>query len=161
MVGIDSRIDLDGLRQLYKGNQAARALLDHFAERERNRKETPVHRLLSTLPATGDKPSRAQVIQVLKKLEDFGCGRFVVGRHGAKSRFVWRASLVSVAQAASGELDEVESAPEDNGSEDTAMIDHAFQLRRDTTVTITLPADLTVVEAVRLADFLKTLPFER
>lgn len=37
---------------------------------------------------------------------------------------------------------------------------HGFQLRPDLLVSFRLPADLTTPEAARLADFIKTLPFD-
>ena len=39
-------------------------------------------------------------------------------------------------------------------------IEHRYQLRPDRQVLLVLPADLTAREAGRLAEFIKTLPFD-
>ena len=156
----DDDVDLDGVRRLYGGDEAAQALLDHLAGRERDRRVTPVDRLLVNVAREGTVLSRGELIRVLRLLEELGCGRFVPGRRGHKSRFEWEASLVSVGQVAAGEAEEFEDAPEDTGINDEVdLIGHSFQLRRDLPVEIELPADLTASEADRLASFIKTIPF--
>ncbi len=161
MVGITgSDVDLDGIRSLYSNDGAARALLDHLAGRERNRAVTPVDRLLINVAREGTELSRGDVIRVLRRLEEFGCGTFIPGRRGHKSRFKWDASFVSVGQVAAGEADEFEDAPADDaGGDDVEMLEHGFQLRRDLPVNLELPADLSSSEAERLASFIRTLPF--
>jgi len=157
---IGSDVDLGGIRAFYSDDAAARALLDHLAGRERNRAVTPVERLLVNVSREGTELSRGNVIRVLRRLAELGCGTFVPGRRGYKSRFEWDASLVSVGQVAAGEADEFEDAPEkDAGNDDVEMLKHGFQLRRDLPVDLELPADLTPSEAERLAGFIRTLPF--
>jgi hypothetical protein len=41
------------------------------------------------------------------------------------------------------------------------LLEHQFRLRRDVRVSFRLPADFNSAEASRLADFIKTLPFDR
>jgi hypothetical protein len=154
-------IDEVALQRLYRENRAARAILDHFASRERNWSVTTVDRLLANVTNEGPQISRGDVIDVLKKLEEARCGEFRVGRRGWSSRFVWSVGMVAVGQSAAGEPVEIELvAPEDQGEEaELQLLGHKFQLRPDLAVSIDLPRNLTATEASRLADFIRTLPF--
>lgn len=147
------------LQQLYRENKSARHVLDHFARRERNWSSTTVDRILANVLADGAQVSRADIIFVFKELETCGCGVFRTGRKGFLSRFEWTVGMVSVGQAAAGETDRVEAiGEEETGEEEGSMFQHAFRLRRDFTAKFELPADLTPAEAIRLAEFIKTLP---
>ena len=57
---------------------------------------------------------------------------------------------------------QIVQAVEDADQEDLqpSAIKHSYRLRPDFIVQIELPADLNAREAERLADFIKTLPFE-
>jgi hypothetical protein len=65
-----------------------------------------------------------------------------------------------VGKAASGQgtLEAVSGEP-DEEDRVAQTIRHEYRLRPDFTAEIELPEDLTTREALRLADFLKTLPF--
>jgi hypothetical protein len=169
-----NNVDEKRLRQLYRSDEAAKALFDHLARRERNRNELPVDRLALNIATEGSTASRSDVVRVLKALEQAGCGKYVAGRKGHQSRFQWHVDMVAVGRYASGQAavineinpaaaDEAEildtrDAPTDstNGSDE---LTHRFQLRPDLLVSIGLPINLTAVEAARLADFIRTLPF--
>jgi hypothetical protein len=161
------RVNVSKLRELYAKSAAARAILDHFAKRERDWHATGVDRLQSVVASEGTPISRADVIQVLQELDATGCGNFVVGRRGKKSRFVWHVGMVSVGRLAAGEsvpVDPLESAiaPEtpDEETESNAIV-HKYVLRTTYPVSIELPADLTTTEAGRLAAFIRTLPLNQ
>jgi hypothetical protein len=158
-----SSVDVKKLQRLYTGNAGARAVLDHFASRERNWGVTPVGRIQAILQGGGTAVSRGDVIHVFKALEDAGCGAFKVGRKGWESRFEWTAQMVSVGQAASGESVKVEEVTQDEiiGEESELALRHSFQLRPDAVVTIELPRNLTTTEADRLARFVQSLPFDQ
>jgi hypothetical protein len=149
---------VDELRKLYKSNAAARSLLDYFAARERNARRSPVERLCAV---TGI--SRADVIDLFRKLEEMSLGRFLVGRRGQPSRFEWDFAMISVGQAATGETANIEQDEIEDVTEEAIAgsdgIKHHFRLRPDFPVELELPANLTSAEANRLADFIKTLPF--
>lgn len=150
---------IDALRKLYKSNAAARKLLDYCAGRERNARVSSVDR---TATVTG--LSRAEVIEVFRDFEGLELGRFIVGRRGQPSRFEWQVAMVSVGQSATGEATEIESDDIDDVGDDpdeasSEGIKHTFRLRPDFPVEVELPANLTSTEASRLADFIKTLPF--
>ena len=144
------------LQALYRTSVPASKLLDNFASRRRDRKIIEVDRLEQIHPDV----TRTEIIDILKKLDEFGLGHFLVGRRGAASRFEWDVTMQSVGKAAlgegviedvSGELDDEDAFPQ--------TVHHEYRLRADFTAHIELPLDLSTREAVRLADFLKTLPF--
>lgn len=168
-----SRVDTNLLRRLYQADDAARAVFDHFAHRERNWKEQNVDRLLHNIAKEGSQASRSDVVRVLKSLEKAGCGKFIVGRGGHQSRFRWDVEMVAVGGYAAGEptvIEEIDpGAPTEEEAERVSEslpsggvqeITHTFRLRPSLPVTFGLPVDLTAAEAARLSDFIKTLPFD-
>lgn len=149
---------IDQLRALYKTSAAAAKILDHFASRVRDRSVVEVDRIEQVLPDI----TRADIIDVFRKLEELGFGRFVVGRRGASSRFEREVSLPSLGKAAAGQGTIVAAANDsDDADEELATIRHQYRLRPTFAAQIDLPADLTEKEAERLASFIRTLPFER
>ncbi len=163
MTPLDSeKVNVGKLRGVYSRHKAARALLDHFAKRKNAMRQTSVDRLLTVLRDDGTEVSRGDLIDVLRELEDTGCGTFRIGRRGWPSRFEWRVDLVSVGQAAAGERKEIENITDEAVEEEVEeqVFPHLFQLRPGQQVKLELPRDLTSREAARLADFIKTLPFD-
>lgn len=71
--------------------------------------------------------------------------------------------MVSVGQAAAGEVEQVEHVTdEDLGEEEAeATFKHTFRLRPDSAITFELPKNLSAGEAERLAQYIRTLPFEQ
>jgi hypothetical protein len=151
-------IDQPGLRKFYKESAAARGVLDHFAGRERDWSATPVDRLVYNVGVEGSEASRGDVIEVLRRLEALGCGRYVVGRRGHSSRFEWKVSMVSAGQYAAAERDDIAKLADDVGEEGESTRKHPFNLRRDMKIELELPVDLTPAEAERVAKFVLTLP---
>lgn len=155
-------IDIASLRKLYAASRSAKAAFDHFAQRRNNSARTTIDRLQSALRGGGQDVSRRDVIELFKSLQDAGCGTFVVGRRGKPSRFEWSVDLTDVGRSAAGEHVKVEAITEsdqedidDNGE----MVEHRYHLRAGVELRIALPRDLTVSEAGRVADFVRTLPF--
>ena len=163
-VALSPAHQIEILHNLYEQDAQARAVLDHFANRERNQNVSPVRRLMANVAHEGVSLSRGQIVNVLRNLDGLGVGKFIPGRRGYESRFEWRVSSKSVGQVAAGESTEIEqNAPDsedvsDSGSDE--MIEHRFQLRPEIAVALSLPADLTEREAMRLARFIGTLPFK-
>lgn len=154
--------DVDQLRQLYQSDAAARAFLDHCAQRRRNQTETTVDRALANLNREGGAFARADIVRVLKGLADIGCGDFVTGRRGWPSRFVWSTGMIDVGRVAAGEdqqIEQIEQETDEQGATQN-FLTHAFYLRRDVSVEIELPTDLRADEAERLARFISALPFD-
>lgn len=158
-------IDLKRLQILYSGSSVNKEAFDHFASRLNNSRETKVERLQDLLRFKGIEASRKEIIELFRGLEEANCGEFVTGRHGHSSRFAWSVSLVDVGQAAAGETASVDPLTEsDRQAEDPEevsanLLPHRFVLRPGIEVSLPLPRDLTKVEATRLADFVRTLPF--
>ncbi len=151
------------LRALYSGNPIAKATFDYFASRDRNATETKTDRLEAVIANQGVRVGRSEVIRVMRKLEEAGCGKYVEGRHGHPSRFEWSVELKSVAEVAKGGAISVGRLDdEDADSAVTAAVTdievHPYRLRQGLTVQLNLPVDLSTAEASRLADFIKTLP---
>ncbi|KQB13460.1 hypothetical protein H9N28_01625 [Rhodobacter capsulatus] len=91
------------VRRLYRDDAVARQLFDWVGSLQRDAVETTIDRLESKLEI-----SRPAAVELAKKLEASGCGRFIVGRKGAQSRFEWFFSRVSLGRVAGGASDELE-----------------------------------------------------
>lgn len=165
---VEKEINLKELRRLYSTDTCARALLDHISQRRYNSFESTVDRLEAVLKREGADCSRRDVVGALRSLEQLKCGTFVMGRRGQASRFQWGVEMIGVGKAARGEetmvepLKQEEARPEDTEEKEgaTRSIRHTFNLRPDYTVTVDLPSDFSQKEALRLAEFVKTLPFD-
>lgn len=157
------------LKTLYRDDASAKAILDYFSTRKKAMRVSSVERI-----GYKSKVAYAEVVRVFKELAAAGCGQFLNGRKGHKSRMEWEYSLVSLGLVAKGEaaipelidlssLDEEEddlaTVVADDDAED-GTLSHVFQLRQDMSLHFSLPADLTAREAERLAAFIRSLPFE-
>jgi hypothetical protein len=150
------------LASAYSQNKAVKAICEHMAARERNQNETKLERVLRLLTLEGSDFKKTEVIAAFRQLEDAECGRYVEGRRGWSSRFVWEVKSLLVADAAKGKSSSIQDASSDPRSPDSSdddLIEHVFVLRPDLPVTLDLPEDLTAAEAERLAAFVKALPF--
>lgn len=163
--------NLQNIRRLYSENATAKAAFDYFASCERNRRTTTVDRLFEVLQARGNGMSYGEVRNFLMELARLGCGKYIIGRRGRPSRIEWNVGLVSLGQAAAGNRLQIEEFVEDNAeqqqvedtktvTEQTADMKVSYPLRPNRNVELILPKDLTTREAHRLAEFVKTLPFE-
>ncbi len=91
------------VQTLYERNPQAKKLFDWTASLKNDAAETSIERLISVLDI-----SRKSAVALAQELEEAGCGRFIIGRKGARSRFEWRFSRVSLGQVAAGETEEIE-----------------------------------------------------
>lgn len=162
-----TNVDIKGLKRLYTNGPVAKAALDYLSGRQKNSRWTKVDRLERQLGQAGHQFSRRDVIGFMKQLEQQRCGKFVIGRRGQPSRFEWDMNMISVAKASRGEEQSVEpldpvEMPRDEEEEDVpaGTLRHPYRLRPDLVISLDLPSDLTAREAARLAEFIKTLPFE-
>ncbi len=163
-----ANVDNKRLKSLYSSGKAGKFAFDYFAGRQNNSKQTSVDRLQTALKAEGHDVSRGDIIELFKSLEAASCGSFVVGRKGHQSRFEWAVSLVEVGQVATGEEVQVQDLEDsdiqlepEQDSLSGGLIEHRFVLRPSFEARIQLPPDLSMTEANRLSDFLRTLPFSR
>jgi hypothetical protein len=160
-------LDDTRLRMLYAKSAFAKAILDHFADRQNNATETTIDTMIAVLERQGAQPSRPQIVEVFRDLGAAGAGEFIVGRKKHPSRFHWLEDSSSVGKRArvtpsnsKEQVLPVQGHPE-RSSAARDLIEHPFLLRPGLPLSFALPADLTQVEAARLADFIKALPFER
>jgi hypothetical protein len=166
--GDGSTVDVGALRRHYRQDPGNKALYDYLAERKYSRSAITVD-VLAGKTGLG----RGQVVAFFKRLEELGCGRFVVGRGGHPSRFAWKVALADVGRAAAGQEVEVtniseedvggDAAVDEDESESGELLEHVYRLRpqADGVVAFKLPADLTDFEAGKLADYIRTLPFKK
>jgi hypothetical protein len=160
-----SRITAD-LRKLYLGeDEDYRSFFDIAAQRQRRRWATDVESIRTMLMEKTTESARI----VAKEMRRIGVGKFINNQ-----RVEWFFRLDTIGQVARGDHDDlldkqaeanannVSKLQElDDESPDEDYLSHAFRLRLDKTITVNLPSDLTVTEADRLADFVKSLPFNR
>lgn len=136
-------------------------VLDYFAKRERGNSVT-VDRLLEALDgADGRRPRRKDVISVLREVAELGFGRFKTGRRGGVSRLEFSMPIAAVGAWARGDQVSGIETEEKLPATTAEILNHAYRLRPDYVIEVALPADLSAVEASRLAEFVKTLPFEQ
>lgn len=170
---MEQQLNMEAIWELYSTDKTARTLFDNLAKRAYNSREQSVNQLERCLEKDGVEVSRRDITHLLKELQRAGCGEYVVGRKGHPSRFRWYVETVDVGRRAAGTPSDIRHGSP-NGVGDTLVetrvdghspansdeFTHRFQLRPDLLVSFRLPADLTTPEATRLADFIKTLPFE-
>jgi len=150
--------ELTRLREAYSsGGVAAKAMLDDFASRTNNQRITKVDQILNRLRSANVQ--RWEVIALFRKLEELEHGKFIEGRKGHPSRFVWSSSPIDVGKAAQGDVTPINLVSIDASADDSLeeLRDYVFPLRSGTDATFELPADLTQKEAERLSAFIKTL----
>ncbi|HKP02788.1 MAG TPA: hypothetical protein VJU77_05420 [Chthoniobacterales bacterium] len=149
----DKEIDEADLRTKYKSDPLLRTLIDFFASQPKDDRSVSVTDLCNRMGKAGIAVRRADVIRMLQSLQGGQRGWFWAGRKGHDSRFDFHASSIKMAKVASGQND-------DPAPPLPTMINHKFRLRADLEIGLELPADLTDKEVTRIADFLKTLPFD-
>ena len=90
-------IDVNGLRNFYKYDSAARLILESLAGRQNNWKMTTVSSLVSVLTLAGNDISRKQTVNVFREFQRFNCGEFVIGKmrgnRNFQSRFIGKSVL--------------------------------------------------------------------
>lgn len=104
---------VQGLRALYARNAGARMFFK-WADTERQNNAT------STSIDVVERKSgldRLSSISLVKELESIGCGTYIVGRRGKKTRISWAYGLKSIARAAVGQGEILEPLDPDNETE--------------------------------------------
>lgn len=93
------------IRDLYQKDSGARALFDWAANRKNDAAETNVERIIQVASI-----SHQEANELAKNLRDAGCGEYIIGRKGWKTRVRWLFGLRSLGQAARGQgkLEEVD-----------------------------------------------------
>jgi hypothetical protein len=99
---------IQAVQDLYETNTDAKKLFDWTASLQKDASETSLERLMNVLNI-----SRKAAVSLAQELEKAGCGTFIVGRKGARSRFQWSFSRISLGQVAAGETEEIEPVSTD------------------------------------------------
>ncbi len=156
------------LRGLYMSDDCAKRFFDWAATFTNAKGHTKIEQLENL------GMERGEAVNLAKKLQVMGCGRFVIGRRQSPSRMEWRFSLRSLGVAAQGQADQLEpingvevgciSDGANSGTaspeyEETLITKHIFRLRPNLGVEILLPQNFSKKEAERLAAFIETLPY--
>jgi hypothetical protein len=153
---------IEPLKCLAATNRCARAILNHAATQTKadSGTQSTVDVLCGALRVeSGEIVSRRQLVQTLKMFSAAGYGKFIAGRQGMPSRFVWALPLVTVAAMGNGAA--ADAAPTGTPAlTEPALCSHSFRLRQQLMVTFNLPSDLTAREAERLALFVRALPLK-
>jgi len=153
------------LISLYRESPVARAAFDHLASRSTNARVLKAETVITYASSAGYEPRRYEAVNFLKALARAGYGRFVVGRGKQPTRVELSCDIREVARAArdessrdeTGATDLVAPAP---SAPQVEFLTHTFRLRRDCVATFELPDNLTKSEAERVAEFIRTLPFD-
>ncbi len=161
-------MDLEALRSSYQNIPELAAICDELGNRQNNQRSTMIKSFLDKLNRNGaDTIHQWKLIAAFRELERLDCGKYIEGRHGYKSRFEWNSEFgsLSICRAAFGETlstqqDEELQDDEETYVDESPELDHQFHLRDTYQVEISLPVNLTVGEAERLAMFIKSLPLE-
>ncbi len=105
------------IQNLVARSAPAKEVLKWLAARTKNSVETSIDRMYSKMDL-----EREEITAVMQEFEKIGLGKYVTGRRGFKTRFVWEFGLVSVGQVAFGKMHTLEPlAPteiDDDGAEE-------------------------------------------
>jgi hypothetical protein len=128
--------------------------IDWAEKQQTTPRETFVDDLRKALKISG-----AEAAELVRGIVKEEIGSRIVGRPGSKTRIAWLYALKSVARVARGSSNTLE--PLENSFVTRAgQLTHSFRLRPDYELKLVLPRDLTKAEALRIASFVQTLPFE-
>jgi hypothetical protein len=157
MANIVPSPELAKLRDIYTSGVSAKAILNNFASRTNNQRVTKVDQVQNRLRI--ENVQRWEIIALFRQLEELGYGKFIEGRKGHPSRFVWSSSPIDVGKAAQGDEAPIAPVTSTNVADGNLaeMRDYVFPLRSGTDATFQLPTDMTQKEAERLSAFLRTL----
>jgi hypothetical protein len=119
-----------------------------------NALELEVDKLQESLKNTGLWLDRIAIIRFFQRLESFGHGKVVNGRHGRETRMRWRDQP--------NRMRFFGDAPGATASNTAKTFDeHHFPLRDGMDpIRLVLPRDLSAREASRLAQFITSLPVD-
>jgi hypothetical protein len=81
---------LAALRERYASHVSTRVIIDHFGNRERNQNVTKLDALESALQRDRTPLPYNEILDVMRRFDQLGLGRFIPGRKGRPTRFEWR-----------------------------------------------------------------------
>jgi hypothetical protein len=137
--------------EFYYTNHCARTLADVLVDRTARRSMTVE---AAQILLIGFESSHIRA--VFRKMDEFGFGRFIVGRSGHSSRFSFEISSVDAGRALRGEIGCILRNNEDRIPEERNMRAYVFPLRSNLKVQFFLPSDVTAEELRILSENIKT-----
>ncbi len=99
-------------------NSTVRAIVDLLSERTKNAKLNGLKRIQVLLKHRGVVVNWGDLIAAFRLLQEAGCGIFVKGSKGKKSRFIWAVHTTMLADYASDAVGEQNSSDEDEDEEE-------------------------------------------
>jgi len=131
-----------------------RLMWEHIIRHHGQATVLSVDELAGSLKAAKRSFERDAIVRIFRTYQDRGLGTFRQGRRGKRSRLVWKTN-----PAALGALG-VKTPPPGvvTDSPVTRLLHYPIPLRKGLSLTMSLPEDLTVAEADRLAQFIRSLP---
>jgi hypothetical protein len=99
---------VQAVQALYEKSADARKLFEWTASLKKDAAETSIERIMSALGI-----SRKAAVTLAQDLAEAGCGNFIVGRRGARSRFSWLYSRISLGKVAVGEATDIDPVSPD------------------------------------------------
>ena len=100
---MSAMMDIEKLKKIYADSEAVKSICDHLGRRERNQTETKLRRILRNFADDGIDLRKSEVIAGFRELAEAGCGKYVEGRHGWPSRFIWDVESLDVSDIAAGQ----------------------------------------------------------
>ena len=146
-------------------NVVTAALISHLAKRTNDSKTTTADLLTTLKKPDGSTILRGDAILTLKSLAEAGCGVFLAGRRGQKTRLEWEVSALQTSQSlltnGRTDIDETHHIEPHASSillKDTQTYELRFPLRLGYNVLLDIPIDLDADERERLAKAISALP---
>lgn len=114
---------IEEIRRLAAANKTIQDLFDYLSRRARSSKIVKIDQFCKILDI-----SSKQAVDLCRTLERAGCGRFITGRRGHRSRFEWYFNFIKLGKAAAGEAIELGNADDSaQGKDDRRFDDDVMQ----------------------------------
>lgn len=149
---------LDRAIKLSKSDSAVQKLLRYVAAFGVPSSIVSVKDLEKIMAEKGVRIWYYDLVRALKGMDSLQLGQFISGRRGHETRFRASEMLPSVAKMATVDAPVTTTEPVGAAGPPTPIL-HRFVLRHEFEVELRLPGNLTTIEAARLGDWLRTLPF--
>lgn len=126
---------------------------DHIQRHYKDKWELSVDDLVRSLQEEKFVIQRHEVVSVFQTFQKNGLGAFIVGRRGRASRMGWKALPKDLSF-------EIAATSASSLAKNVEMLEYPLVVRPGVTARILLPADLSVAESARLAEFVQQLPLD-
>jgi hypothetical protein len=154
----------EALKKLYGSHPGVKAIFDFATDKNKNVSEITADHIEKYAAHIGTDIGRYYIVDAFKKIAELELGDYIVGRRGQPTRLRWMMPMLEANQLAHGEISSSTTEITSNEkkpqmTEQPNIISHSFNLRPNFIVELKLPQDFNEKEAVRLSEFIRTLPF--